>query len=170
MVNRDIELLLMNEVKEILKNDVMLVLFSDLDNNIKLLPKRIICRLNSVILAERHNKGAIIKEKKEYLQVTKNENNLSLTFVNCPEDARKVYNKFLSLKGQSWYQTINGVKFVMSEVGQLTDVTEFTAGGTINRLVLDVTLNTLEEVKTEIELVKVVNFKTIFLKGVQNDN
>ena len=74
-------------------------------------------------------------------------------------DVSVIRDYFTNIEAINWWIKLNGLNLVIEEVGELKDITDYTASDLLERYVFDLTVRTSKELRTEIEIIKDVDFE-----------
>ena len=164
MNNIDLEILFLDKIKE-LNNKFQVIPFEHLSKvNGQLKLPRVIARtiFNNVIhryTNERENtqKYGVFK------QTNINKHIISFSFTLSKKDSfvdvAVIRDYFTNIEAINWWIKLNGLNLVIEEVGELKDITDYSASDLLERYVFDLTVRTSKELRTEIEIIKDVDFE-----------
>ena len=73
-------------------------------------------------------------------------------------DVAIIRDYFTNIEAVNWWIKLNGLNLVIEEVGEIKDITDYSASDLLERYVFDLTVRTSKELRTEIEIIKDVKF------------
>ncbi len=164
MNNIDLEILFLDKIKE-LNNKFQVIPFEHLSKvNGQLKLPRIIARTISNNVIHRYANDREDTEKYGVFKQTNiNKHIISFSFTLSKKDSFVdvvvIRDYFTNIEAINWWIKLNGLNLVIEEVGELKDITDYSASDLLERYVFDVTVRTSKELRTEIEIIKDVDFE-----------
>ena len=141
MNNIDLEILFLDKIKE-LNNKFQVIPFEHLSKvNGQLKLPRVIARTISNNVIHIISFSFTLNKKDSYA------------------DVAIVRDYFTNIEAINWWIKLNGLNLVIEEVGELKDITDYTASDLLERYVFDIVVRTSKELRTEIEIIKDVDFE-----------
>ncbi|WP_335969175.1 hypothetical protein [Fusobacterium polymorphum] len=163
MNNIDLEILFLDKIKE-LSNKFQVIPFEHLSKvNGQLKLPRVIARTISNNVIHRYTSQREDTQKYGVFKQTNiNKHIISFSFTLSKKDSfidvAVIRDYFTNIEAINWWIKLNGLKFVIEEVGELKDITDYSASDLLERYVFDLTVRTSKELRTEIEIIKDVKF------------
>ena len=164
MNNIDLEILFLDKIKE-LNNKFQVIPFEHLSKvNGQLKLPRVIARTISNNVIHRYtNEREDTQKYGVFKQTNINKHIISFSFTLNKKDSYAdvaiIRDYFTNIEAINWWIKLNGLKFVIEEVGELKDITDYTASDLLERYVFDVVVRTSNKLTTEIEIIKQVDFE-----------
>ena len=164
MNNIDLEILFLDKIKE-LNNKFQVIPFEHLSKvNGQLKLPRVLARTISNQVIHRYTNDREDTEKYGVFKQTNiNKHIISFSFTLSKKDVfvdvSVIRDYFTNIEAINWWIKLNGLNLVIEEVGELKDITDYTASDLLERYVFDLTVRTSKELRTEIEIIKDVDFE-----------
>lgn len=164
MNNIDLEILFLEKIKE-LNNKFQVIPFEHLSKvNGQLKLPRVIARtiFNNVIHRYTNDREDTQKYG-VFKQTNINKHIISFSFTLSKKDSfidvAVIRDYFTNIEAVNWWIKLNGLNLVIEEVGELKDITDYSSSDLLERYVFDVVVRTSKELRTEIEIIKDVDFE-----------
>jgi hypothetical protein len=163
MNNIDLEILFLDKIKE-LNNKFQVIPFEHLSkvNGQLKLPRVIARTISNNVIRRYTNEREDTKKYGVFKQTNINKHIISFSFTLSKKDSfidvAVIRDYFTNIEAINWWIKLNGLNLVIEEVGELKDITDYTASDLLERYVFDVTVRTSKELRTEIEIIKDVKF------------
>nr|DAS49866.1 MAG TPA: hypothetical protein [Caudoviricetes sp.] len=164
MNNIDLEILFLDKIKE-LNNKFQVIPFEHLSKvNGQLKLPRVLARTISNQVIHRYTNDREDTEKYGVFKQTNiNKHIISFSFTLSKKDGfvdvSVIRDYFTNIEAINWWIKLNGLNLVIEEVGELKDITDYSASDLLERYVFDLTVRTSKELRTEIEIIKDVDFE-----------
>lgn len=164
MNNIDLEILFLDKIKE-LNNKFQVIPFEHLSKvNGQLKLPRVIARTISNNVIHRYTNDREDTQKYGvFKQMNINKHIISFSFTLSKKDSfidvAVIRDYFTNIEAINWWIKLNGLNLVIEEVGELKDITDYSASDLLERYVFDLTVRTSKELRTEIEIIKDVDFE-----------
>lgn len=164
MNNIDLEILFLDKIKE-LNNKFQVIPFEHLSKvNGQLKLPRVIARTISNNVIHRYtNEREDTKKYGVFKQTNINKHIISFSFTLSKKDSfidvAIIRDYFTNIEAVNWWIKLNKLNLVIEEVGELKDITDYSASDLLERYVFDLTVRTSKELRTEIEIIKDVDFE-----------
>mgnify|MGYP000906575454 FL=1 len=164
MNNIDLEILFLDKIKQ-LNNKFQVIPFEHLSKvNGQLKLPRVLARTISNQVIHRYTNDREDTEKYGVFKQTNiNKHIISFSFTLSKKDVfvdvSVIRDYFTNIEAINWWIKLNGLNLVIEEVGELKDITDYTASDLLERYVFDLTVRTSKELRTEIEIIKDVDFE-----------
>lgn len=164
MNNIDLEILFLDKIKE-LNNKFQVIPFEHLSKvNGQLKLPRVLARTISNQVIHRYTNDREDTEKYGVFKQTNiNKHIISFSFTLSKKDSfidvAVIRDYFTNIEAINWWIKLNRLNLVIEEVGELKDITDYSASDLLERYVFDLTARTSKELKTEIEIIKDVDFE-----------
>ena len=164
MNNIDLEILFLDKIKE-LNNKFQVIPFEHLSKvNGQLKLPRVLARTISNNVIHRYTNDREDTQKYGvFKQMNINKHIISFSFTLSKKDSfidvAVIRDYFTNIEAINWWIKLNGLNLVIEEVGELKDITDYSASDLLERYVFDVTVRTSKELRTEIEIIKDVDFE-----------
>ena len=164
MNNIDLEILFLDKIKE-LNNKFQVIPFEHLSKvNGQLKLPRVIARTISNNVIHRYTSQREDTQKYGVFKQTNiNKHIISFSFTFSKKDSfidvAVIRDYFTNIEAINWWIKLNGLNLVIEEVGELKDITDYSASDLLERYVFDLTVRTSNELTTEIEIIKDVDFE-----------
>lgn len=164
MNNIDLEILFLDKIKE-LNNKFQVIPFEHLSKvNGQLKLPRVIARTISNNVIHRYtNEREDTKKYGVFKQTNINKHIISFSFTLSKKDSfidvAIIRDYFTNIEAVNWWIKLNKLNLVIEEVGELKDITDYSASDLFERYVFDLTVRTSKELRTEIEIIKDVDFE-----------
>jgi len=164
MDNIDLEILFLDKIKE-LNNKFQVIPFEHLSKvNGQLKLPRVLARTISNQVIHRYTNDREDTEKYGVFKQTNiNKHIISFSFTLSKKDSfvdvAVIRDYFTNIEAINWWIKLNRLNLVIEEVGELKDITDYSASDLLERYVFDLTVRTSKELRTEIEIIKDVDFE-----------
>lgn len=164
MNNIDLEILFLDKIKE-LNNKFQVIPFEHLSKvNGQLKLPRVIARTISNSVIHRYtNEREDSQKYGVFKQTNINKHIISFSFTLSKKDSfidvAVIRDYFTNIEAINWWIKLNELNLVIEEVGELRDITDYSASDLLERYVFDLTVRTSKELRTEIEIIKDVDFE-----------
>lgn len=164
MNNIDLEILFLDKIKE-LNNKFQVIPFEHLSKvNGQLKLPRVLARTISNNVIHRYTNDREDTEKYGVFKQTNiNKHIISFSFTLSKKDSfidvAIIRDYFTNIEAVNWWIKLNKLNLVIEEVEELKDITDYSASDLLERYVFDVTVRTSKELRTEIEIIKDVDFE-----------
>ena len=164
MNNIDLEILFLDKIKE-LNNKFQVIPFEHLSKvNGQLKLPRVLARTISNNVIHRYTNDREDTQKYGvFKQMNINKHIISFSFTLSKKDSfidvAVIRDYFTNIEAINWWIKLNGLNLVIEEVGELKDITDYSASDLLERYVFDLTVRTSKELRTEIEIIKQVDFE-----------
>lgn len=163
MNNLELEILLLEKMKQ-LNEKFQTVPFEHLSKvNGQLKLPRVLARTISNQIIHRYTNDREDTEKYGVFKQTNiNKHIISFSFTLSKKDSfidvAIIRDYFTNIEAVNWWIKLNGLNLVIEEVGEINDITDYSASDLLERYVFDLTVRTSKELRTEIEIIKDVKF------------
>ena len=164
MDNIDLEILLLDKIKE-LNNKFQVIPFeylSKVNGQLKL-PRVLARTISNQVIHRYTNDREDTQKYGVFKQTNINKHIISFSFTLSKKDSfvdvAIVRDYFTNIEAINWWIKLNGLNLVIEEVGDLKDITDYSASDLLERYVFDITVRTSKELRTEIEIIKQVDFE-----------
>lgn len=164
MNNIDLEILFLDKIKE-LNNKFQVIPFEHLSKvNGQLKLPRVLARTISNNVIHRYtNEREDTQKYGVFKQTNINKHIISFSFTLSKKDSfvdvAVIRDYFTNIEAVNWWIKLNRLNLVIEEVGELKDITDYSASDLLERYVFDLTVRTSKELRTEIEIIKDVDFE-----------
>lgn len=164
MNNIDLEILFLDKIKE-LNNKFQVIPFEHLSKvNGQLKLPRVLARTISNNVIHRYTNEREDTEKYGVFKQTNiNKHIISFSFTLSKKDSfvdvAVIRDYFTNIEAINWWIKLNRLNLVIEEVGELKDIIDYSASDLLERYVFDLTVRTSKELRTEIEIIKDVDFE-----------
>lgn len=164
MNNIDLEILFLDKIKE-LNNKFQVILFEHLSkvNGQLKLPRVLARTISNQVIHRYTNDREDTQKYGVFKQTNINKHIISFSFTLSKKDSfidvAIIRDYFTNIEAVNWWIKLNGLNLVIEEVGELKDITDYSASDLLERYVFDVTVRTSKELRTEIEIIKDVDFE-----------
>lgn len=164
MNNIDLEILFLDKIKE-LNNKFQVIPFEHLSKvNGQLKLPRVLARTISNNVIHRYTNDREDTQKYGVFKQTNiNKHIISFSFTLSKKDSfidvAVIRDYFTNIEAINWWIKLNRLNLVIEEVGELKDITDYSASDLLERYVFDLTVRTSKELRTEIEIIKQVDFE-----------
>ena len=164
MDNIDLEILLLDKIKE-LNNKFQVIPFeylSKVNGQLKL-PRVLARTISNQVIHRYTNDREDTQKYGVFKQTNINKHIISFSFTLSKKDSfidvAIIRDYFTNIEAINWWIKLNGLNLVIEEVGDLKDITDYSASDLLERYVFDITVRTSKELRTEIEIIKQVDFE-----------
>ena len=164
MNNIDLEILFLEKIKQ-LNNKFQVIPFEHLSKvNGQLKLPRVIARTISNNVIHRYtNEREDTQKYGVFKQTNINKHIISFSFTLSKKDSfidvAIIRDYFTNIEAINWWIKLNSLNLIIEEVGELKDITDYTASDLLERYVFNVIVRTSKELRTEIEIIKDVDFE-----------
>lgn len=164
MNNIDLEILFLDKIKQ-LNNKFQVIPFEHLSkvNGQLKLPRVLARTISNQVIHRYTNDREDTQKYGVFKQTNINKHIISFSFTLSKKDSfvdvAIVRDYFTNIEAINWWIKLNGLNLVIEEVGDLKDITDYSASDLLERYVFDITVRTSKELRTEIEIIKQVDFE-----------
>ena len=164
MNNIDLEILFLEKIKQ-LNNKFQVIPFEHLSkvNGQLKLPRVIARTISNNVIHKYTNEREDTQKYGVFKQTNINKHIISFSFTLSKKDSfidvAIIRDYFTNIEAINWWIKLNGLNLIIEEVGELKDITDYTASDLLERYVFNVIVRTSKELRTEIEIIKDVDFE-----------